>query len=144
MSYSTRVMRPEDWAGIKHFAPDEFAHPDKMGYEFMHWLDGVRGRAGVPMFATSGYRPPARNEAVGGAKDSAHMDVPCDAVDIGMRPRADDPNWNTTRFKIIEAAIALGCQRIGTYANGSLHLDRTEHKRPAPRMWRLVGAERKD
>ncbi len=31
-----------------------------------------------------------------------------------------------------------GCQRIGTYANGSLHLDRSEGKRPHPRMWRVV------
>jgi uncharacterized protein YcbK (DUF882 family) len=143
MTFSTRTMQPEDWSQVKHFTPDEFAHPDKMGYEFLVWLDAVRERADVPMTITSSYRAPAHNRRVGGASDSAHKDIPCNAVDIGMRPRPDDPNWNLTRFRIIEAAMALGCQRVGTYANGSIHLDRTEDQRPAPRMWRLVGNERK-
>lgn len=136
-------MQPEDWRRLKHFTPSEFAFPDKMGAEFMVWLDEVRSLAGVPMVVTSSYRAPAYNKKVGGAKDSAHTDVPCEAVDLGMRPRPDDPNWNHTRFHIIRAAIALGCLRIGTYANGSLHLDRSEDHRPAPRMWRMVGHERK-
>jgi uncharacterized protein YcbK (DUF882 family) len=135
-------MPPADWATIRNFKSSEFAAPDKMGYEFVRWLDDLRDEAGVPMTITSSYRTPEHNRQVGGASDSAHTDVPCDACDIGERPRADDPNWNASRFAIVTAAIKLGCTRIGTYANGSLHLDRTEGKRPAKRMWRVVGTVR--
>lgn len=138
MSFSTRTMKPGDWPAIKHFKPTEFKNPEKMGYEFMIWLDNLRVKAGVPMTITSSYRSPAYNKSVGGAANSAHTDTPCNAVDIGMRPRPDDPNWNFSRWQIVMAARDMGCKRIGSYANGSLHLDRTEVKRPAPRMWRVV------
>jgi uncharacterized protein YcbK (DUF882 family) len=141
MAFSSRTMKPDDWKKLEWFEPDAFKHPEKMGYEFMVWLDSVREEAGVPIVITSSYRDRAYNKSVGGAADSAHVDVPCNSVDIGMRPRPSDPNWNYSRFAIVQAALRLGCQRIGTYANGSLHLDRTEDKRPAPRMWRVVGAE---
>jgi uncharacterized protein YcbK (DUF882 family) len=132
-------MQAADWAGCPHFPPTEFKNPEKMGFEFMMWLERVRVKANVPMVITSSYRSPAYNTQVGGAKDSAHTDEPCNAVDIGMRPRpGDDPNWNYSRWQIVMAARDLGCQRIGSYANGSLHIDRTEDKRPAPRMWRVV------
>lgn len=131
-------MTAEDWAGIVHFRPGEFRHPDKMGVEFMRWLDELRRVANVPITVTSSYRTRAHNARVGGAADSAHCDVPCNAVDIGERPRASDPNWNYTRWQIVQAAMALGCQRIGLYANGSIHLDLTHDERPAPRLWRVV------
>lgn len=139
MSFSSRTMRDVDWSTIKHFSRGEFREPHKMGVEFMLWLDELRELAGVPMTISSSYRSPAYNRQVGGAPDSAHTDVPCNAVDIRENPRPDDPNWNLSRWAIVTAAIELGCQRIGTYANGSLHLDRTEDVRPAPRMWRVVG-----
>lgn len=135
-------MRAADWSGIKNFKPIELKNPEKMGYEFMKWLDHIRTVAAVPMVITSSYRSAEYNAQVGGAPDSAHVDIPCEAVDIGMRPRPDDPNWNYSRFRIVKAALDNGCLRIGTYANGSLHLDRTETRRPAMRMWRVVGAEK--
>lgn len=142
MSYSTRTMTAADWKRIRHFKPAEFKNPEKMGFEFLFWLDRVREDAGVPMAITSSYRSPAYNKSVGGAPDSAHCDVPCEAIDVGMRPDKSDPNWNFARFSIIRAAIGAGCQRIGSYANGSLHLDMTHGKRPSPRMWRIVGPEK--
>lgn len=138
MRFSKRTMTDADWEKVPSFSKSEFRYPDKMGYEFMIWLQKVRDGAGVPMVVTSSHRTVAENDAAGGAADSAHCDVPCEAVDIGMRPRHDDPNWNYSRFRIVSTAIDLGCQRIGSYANGSLHLDRTEGRRPAPRMWRVV------
>lgn len=141
MPYSSRTMTDADWISIKHFTKGEFRHPNKMGFEFMKWLDALRRLAGVPIHITSSHRTPAENAAVGGAVDSAHVDVPCNAVDIGMRPRPDDPNWNFSRWQIIKAAMATGCQRIGSYQGGSLHLDMTHDRRPAPRMWRVVGNE---
>ena len=140
MTFSSRTMRIDDWKVLKNFSPSEFKQPDKMGYEFMLWLDRLRTEVGMPMVITSSYRSPAYNREVGGASDSAHTDTPCNAVDIGERPRDNDPNWNRTRFAIVSTALRLGCSRIGTYANGSLHLDRTEDSRPNERMWRVVGA----
>lgn len=140
MGISTRTMTPADWREIKHFSPSEFREPNKMGYEFMLWLDSLREEANVPITITSSYRSPEYNRSVGGAPNSAHTDVPCNAIDIPERPRPDDPNWNATRWAIITTAIRLGCQRIGSYGNGSLHIDRSEDTRPAPRMWRVVGA----
>jgi uncharacterized protein YcbK (DUF882 family) len=141
MPFSSRTMHPADWSEIVHFTPVEFNYPEHMGYEFVKWLDHVREVAAVPMTITSSYRSPEYNRRVGGATDSAHCDIPCNAVDIGMRPRPQDPNWNLSRWQIIMTARDLGCRRIGSYPNGSLHLDRTEDVRPSPRMWRVVGAE---
>jgi uncharacterized protein YcbK (DUF882 family) len=136
MAYSTRCMTDSDWSAIKHFKPNEFKDPSKMGFEFMLWLDKLRERANVPMRISSSYRSPEYNRQVGGAKDSAHTDVPCNAVDIDdIETSATDPNWNYARFRIVKTALDLGCERIGTYRNGSLHLDRSESKRPSPRMW---------
>jgi uncharacterized protein YcbK (DUF882 family) len=131
-------MERADWGGLQFFTPDEFANPDKMGYEFMYWLDSLRQKAGVPMYVSSSYRSTLRNERVGGAHNSAHTDDICNAVDIKKKPRLDDPNWNLSRFLILNAATALGCVRIGLYANGSLHFDRTEDIRPSPRLWVMV------
>lgn len=136
--FSTRTMLPSDWTRIQNFDPTEFKFPNKMGYEFMLWLDELRAKVGLPMIITSSYRSPEYNRSVGGAKDSAHTDVPCNSVDIGKRPRPDDPNWNLTRARIIFTAAEMGCERIGIYANGSLHLDRCEKHRPAPRIWTVV------
>ena len=138
MPFSTRAMRPEDWKTVRYFRPSEFQAPHLMGLEFIRWLDTVRDRAGVPIHITSSYRTPEHNEEVGGASDSAHTDVPCNAVDIGERPTPSDPHWSRARFAIIDTALALGCQRIGSYADGSLHLDMTHDRRPSKVMWRVA------
>lgn len=138
MPFSTRTMTDLDWYHIKYFMPGEFRRPGVMGFEFIQWLDQVREQAGVPMHITSSSRNDAENTAAGGATNSAHEDVPCNAVDIGKRPSTADPNWNHARFRIIRAALELGCTRIGMYPGGSLHLDRSEDRRPAPRLWIAV------
>ena len=63
MPFSTRVMRDEDWAAIKHFKASEFKHPYAMGFEMMQWLDQLRAQAGVPIHITSSYRSAAHNAA---------------------------------------------------------------------------------
>jgi uncharacterized protein YcbK (DUF882 family) len=130
-------MAAGDWKAIKHFLPTEFAAPEQMGVDFVFWLDTVRETAGVPMHLSSSYRTPAHNKAVGGAADSAHCDSPCNAVDIAKTPTADDPHWNVARGRIVRAAYAAGCVRVGFYPNGALHLDRTEDRRPAA-LWNAV------
>jgi hypothetical protein len=104
MTFSTRCMQPDDWTKLKFFRPGEFKYPEKMGYEFMLWVDKVRGIAGTPSRVTSDYR-------------------------------TRDPNGNLWRFVMLQAAMQLGCTRIGMYRNGSLHFDMTEHSRPSPRLW---------
>lgn len=129
MNFSTRTMKPEDWAKVHpEFKPHEFDHPDKMGYEFMLWLHKLRLRLGFSLSVSSDHRTPEHNSSAGGAKKSAHMDVPCDAVDIHKLT-------SHTRYKLVQGAMAMSCQRIGVYENGSVHLDRTEDERPSPALW---------
>jgi hypothetical protein len=128
-------MRPEDWNEVLYFSASEFNHPERMGYEFVLWLDKVRAKAAVKMMLVSDARD--EKDKIG-AKDSAHNDTPCDSVDIGKRPTEWDKNWNRHRFKIITAALELGCRRIGIYPGGSLHLDRSEGRRPADVLWVMV------
>lgn len=131
MGFSSRTMQEDDWDELYYFNADEFKYPEKMGYEFMLWLERVRVEAQWPMIISSSYRTPERNREVGGAHKSAHMNSPCNAVDI------PDPG-NEGRFRIIRAAMKLGCKRVGSYAGGQIHLDRAEDTHPAPRMWRVV------
>jgi uncharacterized protein YcbK (DUF882 family) len=130
-TFSSRTMTNADWAVLPFFKKSEFKEPMKMGYEFMLELVKVRRAAGVPMFITSSYRSPAYNRAVGGAQDSAHTDVPCDAIDC-------QPRHSGERFAIVRAAILNGFVRIGIYKNGSLHLDKTEDRRPSHVLWTIV------
>jgi len=134
MPFSSRKMTAPDWSLVApQFTPKDFNHPEKMGYEFMLWLHKVRLKAGVPMYPSSDYRDPARNAAAGGATKSAHMDDPCDAVDLaGKVPGV--PMSGKERLAIVQAALEMGCTRIGVYANGSVHLDRTEDRRPSS-LW---------
>ncbi len=140
-AYSTRTMQTADWDEIHYFTAGEFNHPDKMGYEFMLWLDRVRASAACEMKPSSDWRSPEHNASVGGAKKSSHIDIPCDVIDIGgvYEVYPEDMNWNRHRFKIIKAAMKLGCVRIGIYQDGSLHIDRTEDRRPSGLWVRVNG-----
>lgn len=130
-TFSSRTMTNADWIVLPYFKKSEFKHPEKMGYEFMQELVRVRKMAGCPMYPTSDYRDPTYNKKVGGAEDSAHTDIPCDASDF-------QPRNSVERFAIVRAAILCGFVRIGIYKNGSLHLDRTEDRRPAHVLWTVV------
>lgn len=138
MSFSTRSMTPSDWALIVHFTPTEFIDhgtgqncAGTMGLEFIQWLDQVRASAGVPMPISSSYRDPTYNATIHGATKSAHMQIPCEAVDVV-------PAGDQDRYHIIHAAIIAGGVRIGIYGNGSLHLDRAESDHPSPALWTIV------
>jgi len=124
------------WMGIApFFVPSEFKHPFKMDVTFLRSLYRVRLRAGVPLRIVSDYRPPDRNASVGGAKASAHMELPCSAVDLRV-------NNNHERMLIVAAAIEEGFTRMGIYpagegGAGSLHLD-ASRTLPSPRIWTRV------
>ena len=62
----------------KHFSVREFACKDGSQVVFVDSylvtiLDILRNKVGKPVYINSGYRTPARNKAVGGAKYSYHM-----------------------------------------------------------------------
>lgn len=104
---------------IKYFAPEEFDSPDlpgsssNMNPEFLKILDQIRGKVGVPLHINSGFRTKEQNEKVGGKPDSAHtLGLACDILVMDSR----------LRFKIIEAAFALGIKRCGL-GTTFLHLD---------------------
>jgi zinc D-Ala-D-Ala carboxypeptidase len=129
-------MQAADWPLLRHFKKEEFPAPEKMGFQFMLKLDRMRHEAGVPCPVTSSYRTPAHNKAVGGAKDSAHCDGTepetfCESADI-------QPVDSHDRYEIIRAAFLVGFERIGIYANGSIHVDTTGDRRPNRVLWHVV------
>ena len=69
---------------------------------------------------TSGYRDPAHNKRVGGAKDSAHTRA--NAVDVTFS--GDE----VKTLKLVEIASKAGIGGIGVYKPGVVHLD-TENRR---------------
>jgi|GEM_PF-5712470 len=130
--FSTRTMQPGDWAAVApEFYAREFNHPDEMGFEFLLWLRDLRRAVGFPLLLSSDHRPPARNETVGGAKLSAHLDTPCDAVDIRQLTAAH-------RFTLIFEARAMGCRRFGVYGNKSVHIDRAGDPKGQDVIWVTV------
>ena len=78
-------------------------------------------------------------EANPGAANSAHLEVPCRAVDLRVHTAAE-------RFRVISAALTHGIVRVGVYpptehqrttygpASGSVHLDASPTK-PQAVMW---------
>ncbi|MBW3630044.1 MAG: hypothetical protein KY464_12195 [Gemmatimonadetes bacterium] len=113
-------------------APSDFRHPEQMDAAFLRRLSAARRRAGVPFRILSDHRPPERNEAAGGARRSAHLEVPCRAVDLRVET-------NEERFRVLAALLAVGFTRIGVYparedGAGSLHVDASASN-PSPRVW---------
>jgi len=104
---------------MRFFTLDEFDSPDLPGSGelmdsiFLELLDKARAYAGIPFYITSGYRTGEHNKKVGGVKDSAHRyglacDIACsDSVE---------------RFKILEALLYVGFNRIGIHQS-FIHVD---------------------
>lgn len=83
-------------------------------------FDQIKSMVGTPLTVTSGFRDPAHNAAVGGAKNSAHTRG--NAVDVTFSGGIPET------LKLIEAASKAGIGGIGVYRPGVLHFD-TEAKR---------------
>lgn len=77
-------------------------------------LKTIERRFGKPVIITSGYRSPAYNRQVNGAKRSMHMS--CAAADIQV------PNVN--KWEVAKFARSLpGRGGVGTYCHQSIHVD---------------------
>lgn len=105
----------------KHFSAEEVAG---LAPELVRMLDRARGLAHIPFHITSGYRPPAQNEVVGGVQDSAHLRGL--AVDIACYD-------SRARMKMVTALIVAGCRRLGVYRS-HIHAD-VDDSLPADVLW---------
>ncbi|MEP2640070.1 D-Ala-D-Ala carboxypeptidase family metallohydrolase [Roseobacter sp.] len=115
----------------KHFTPREFASKGN-GYvsvskKMITALDRVRAAVGHPIRITSGYRDPAHNARVGGAKHSRHLIS--DAVDINLHGLS-----SLQRHALTWHLLAEGFTSFGTYSrHGFMHAD----MRPHARIWHV-------
>lgn len=109
---------------LRYFKTSEFDSPDlpgsgdDMNPEFLKMIDKARGVAGVPFSITSGMRSEKHNRKVGGVETSSHLIGR--AADIACA-------YSSQRFKIIEALIAAGFNRIGI-ADTFIHCDNDPNK----------------
>jgi len=101
----------EYWSKINHFKPHEFDSPGEyesglleMNPSTIEKLNDAREIAGIPFVINSGYRTPAHNRKIGGVANSSHIHGY--AVDIAVTNSSD-------RYKIIEACVQVGFNRIG-------------------------------
>ena len=86
---------------------------DNMSTGFLAKLDKAREYAGIPFNITSAYRSVEHNSKVGGSPNSSHIKGL--AVDISVTD-------SRTRFKVLEALINIGFNRIGIASN-FIHVD---------------------
>ena len=91
-----------------------------MNVDFLAKLDEAREFAGIPFIINSAYRSPSHPESI---KNPASSHIKGLAVDI----KAKD---SITRFKVLNALIAVGFNRIGiagTFIHVDLDLDKSQN-----------------
>ena len=85
---------------------------DNMNADFLNKLDEARECAGIPFAINSAYRSPTHPLSV---KNPTSSHIKGLAVDISVKD-------SKTRFKVLDALIAVGFTRIGI-ANSFIHVD---------------------
>ena len=91
-----------------------------MNVEFLAKLDEAREFAGIPFIINSAYRSPEHPESI---KNPTSSHIKGLAVDISVKD-------SVTRFKILNALIAVGFNRIGvagTFIHVDLDLDKSQN-----------------
>ena len=91
-----------------------------MNVDFLAKLDEAREFAGIPFIINSAYRSPSHPESI---KNPTSSHIKGLAVDI----KAKD---SITRFKVLDALIAVGFNRIGiagTFIHVDLDLDKSHN-----------------
>lgn len=86
---------------------------ENMNPNFLDMLDSAREYAGIPFHINSAHRTKEKNSEVGGKPNSSHLRGL--AVDI----KAVD---SRTRFKVLNALISVGFNRIGI-SDTFIHVD---------------------
>lgn len=114
----------------KHFSPRELACKGtgriKIHKPTMNKLEVVRRILGVPMYITSAYRSPSHNAAVGGAKNSQHL-----------QGRAFDVRLDNINPHNLEAAARqAGFSGFGFYRSQNfIHIDTGPDRSWGKRWW---------
>ena len=93
---------------------------NNMNVDFLAKLDEAREFAGIPFIINSAYRSPSHPESI---KNPTSSHIKGLAVDI----KAKD---SITRFKVLDALIAVGFNRIGiagTFIHVDLDLDKSQN-----------------
>lgn len=129
----------------EHFRAEEFASKDGAAYP-ARWLESrlrplcevlevIRAAWGAPLKVMSGYRSPARNAAVSGARNSQHMEGrAADLQPAGKRTTGDVARLHALCLRLhTEGVIRLG--GLGEYP-GFVHVD----IRPGERLARWGGS----
>ena len=91
-----------------------------MNVEFLAKLDKAREFAGIPFIINSAYRSPEHPESI---KNPTSSHIKGLAVDISVKD-------SVTRFKVLNALIAVGFNRIGvadTFIHVDLDLDKSQN-----------------
>lgn len=120
----------------RYFQAAEFACKccDQHGIDpqMVEMLDELRERCGFPIVISSGYRCAKHNQAIGGAKRSAHVEGY--AVDIRCH--------GARAHKVLDVAMLMGFSGIGIKQSGAvehrfIHLDiaPNEDARARPAVW---------
>ena len=100
----------------KHFKNIE----DNMNVDFLNKLDEAREYANIPFIINSAYRSPTHRESL---KNPTSSHIKGLAVDISVKD-------SVTRFKVLDALIAVGFTRIGiagTFIHVDLDLDKSQN-----------------
>ena len=103
-----------------------------MNEDFMSKLIELRKKFNEPMIITSGYRHPAHNMAIGGARYSAHTKGR--AVDVSITGKE--------AYRLVRLALDAGMTGIGVAQRGPvikrfIHIDDLEDsdENPRPLIW---------
>jgi zinc D-Ala-D-Ala carboxypeptidase len=100
----------------KHFNNIE----DNMNVDFLNKLDEAREYANIPFIINSAYRSPTHKESL---KNPTSSHIKGLAVDISVKD-------SITRFKVLNALIAVGFTRIGiagTFIHVDLDFDKSQN-----------------
>tara|TARA_R110000772_G_scaffold11881_1_gene36858 strand:- start:83 stop:406 length:324 start_codon:yes stop_codon:yes gene_type:complete len=92
---------------------------DNMNVDFLAKLDEAREFAGIPFIINSAYRSPSHPESI---KNPTSSHIKGLAVDISAKD-------SITRFKVLDALMAVGFTRIGiagTFIHVDLDLDKSQ------------------
>jgi len=113
--------KDRNYPALRYFNRSEFDCPTEEGSgenmcpSFLQKLDNARHKAKIPFKINSGYRSPKHNTAVGGVKNSSHMNIPCNAADISVKDGRE-------RFLILVSLMSQGFTRFGIGKN-FIHVD---------------------
>ena len=99
-------------------------------------LQPIRERWGAPIVVLSGYRTPAWNKRVGGAKASTHMTA--EGADIRCTDPADLPAFTRVVEDMIAADALAALGGLGKY-KGWLHVDTKKKPNGKLRRWTGTG-----